>query len=363
MGKHRVLVVDDSAVMRRLVREGVSLDPAVEVVGTAANGAAALQLISQLKPDLVTLDIEMPEMNGLEALAEIRRRGLRLPVIMFSTLTERGAVATLDALSLGADDYVTKPASTGNAAGALELICGELVPRIKALCSHTVAPAPVTSVGASQLRPKGGGERRRVDVVAIGSSTGGPNALTAVLSSMPADVAVPLLIVQHMPPVFTRFLAERLAAKCALAVREAADGATLAPGTAWIARGDYHLTLLREGTQVRVVMTQEPPENSCRPAVDVMFRSVADVYGGNSLAVVLTGMGQDGLRGARQLHGLGAQIVVQDEASSVVWGMPGFIARAGIADAVLPVGQIAPEILRRVAGMRAEASRFAGAQR
>lgn len=360
MVKHRVLVVDDSAVMRRLVREGLSGDPAMEVVGTASNGALALEMIPRLSPELVTLDIEMPEMDGLETLGQIRRRWPRLPVIMFSTLTERGAEATLDALALGANDYVTKP-SSGTAAKAPEVIRRELVPRIKALCAVRdsrpvetwVARRPPLSVATAG---------RRAEVVVIGSSTGGPNALTSVLTCIPANLSVPLLIVQHMPPVFTHFLAERLASKCAFPVREAVEGAALQPGEAWIARGDYHLSLAREGTQVRLRMNQQPPENSCRPSVDVLFRSVAEVYGRNVLALVLTGMGQDGLQGARRLREAGAEIVVQNEATSVVWGMPGYIAREGLADAVLPLPQIAPEILRRVAVHDSTQSRTAGAQ-
>jgi len=361
MAKHRVLVVDDSAVMRRLVREGLTGDPAVEVVGTAANGVLALEMIPRLAPELVTLDIEMPEMNGLEALAQIRRRWPRLPVIMFSTLTERGAEATLDALALGANDYVTKPAST-TAARAPEVIRSELVPRIKALCAARVVPSGGNWV-ARRTPVSITTARRRAEVVVIGSSTGGPNALTSVLSCIPANISAPLLIVQHMPPVFTHFLAERLASKCAFPVREATEGAVLLPGEAWIARGDYHLALVREGTQVRLRMTQQPPENSCRPSVDVLFRSVAEVYGRNVLALVLTGMGQDGLQGARKLRQAGAEIMVQDEATSVVWGMPGYIAREGLADAVLPLPQIAPEILRRVAVQDGTHSRAAGAQR
>jgi two-component system chemotaxis response regulator CheB len=331
----------------------------MEVAGTASNGAQAVEMVARAAPDVVTLDIEMPEMNGLEALAEIRRRWPQLPVIMFSTLTERGAEATLDALALGANDYVTKP--TGTSVGrAPAVIREELAPRIKALCAARVLRQE--KIWAARRMPftAFGGRKRRVDVVAIGSSTGGPNALTTLLTSLPAHLSTPLLIVQHMPPVFTRFLAERLAAKCLFPVREADDGAIVRPGEVWIARGDYHLATVREGTQVRLRLTQQPPENSCRPSVDVLFRSVAEVYGGSALALVLTGMGQDGLLGARQLRAAGADIVVQDEATSVVWGMPGYIAREGLADAVLPLGQIAPEIQRRVPLGDAATSRPAG---
>ncbi len=347
MMKHRVLVVDDSAVMRRLVSEGLGGDPEMEVVATASNGALALDGIARLSPDLVTLDIEMPEMNGLEALAQIRRRWPQLPVIMFSTLTERGAEATLEALSQGANDYVTKP-SSASAGQAPQVIRRELAPRIKALCSSRNLQVRRAALARRLPASVGTAGRRRTEVVAIGSSTGGPNALTCLLSALPAQLRVPLLIVQHMPPLFTRFLAERLASKCPFPVREAEEGAVVLPGEAWIARGDYHLALVREGTQVKMRLTQQPPENSCRPSVDVLFRSVAEVYGSGAMAVVLTGMGQDGLLGARNLRNCGAEIIVQDEATSVVWGMPGYIAREGLADAVLPLPQIAPEITRRL---------------
>ena len=187
-----------------------------------------------------------------------------------------------------------------------------------------------------------------IEIVAMGTSTGGPNALTEVLPQLPADFPVPVVIVQHMPPTFTKFLADRLDASCALRVMEAGMDQLLAAGTIWIAAGDFHISAYAEGTKRRLRSHREPPENSCRPAVDVLFRSVAETYGSHVLAVVMTGMGQDGLRGAEQLHQGGAQIIAQDEATSVVWGMPGFVAQAGLADRVLPLPQIASEIVRRV---------------
>jgi two-component system chemotaxis response regulator CheB len=357
MPKIRVLVVDDAAVLRRLVAEEISKDPALEVVGTAANGKIALAMLPQVNPDVVILDIEMPELDGLATLAELRKTYRRLPVIMFSALTERGAEATLDALSLGASDYFTKPAHADGVNGSLEIIRGQLIPKIKALATgitrrsdsvlksgsaQVAAPPP----GPAPRRP--GARRGPVEVVAIGASTGGPNALTEVFHRLPADFPVPIVMVQHMPPMFTRLLAERLSAGCAIRVQEGGPAEVLRPGQALIAPGDYHMIVARDGTQVRTQVHQEPPQNSCRPAVDVLLRSVAKTFGGNSLTVILTGMGQDGLRGCEVLAEAGGQILAQDEPSSVVWGMPGYVARAGLADRVLPLSLIGDEIVRRV---------------
>lgn len=352
MRKIRVLVVDDSAVLRRAVTQELSNDPALDVVGTAANGRIALARLPQVTPDIVILDVEMPELDGLETLKELRRSYPRLPVIMFSALTERGAEATLDALALGASDYFPKPSGEGGLDASLKVIREELIPEIKALCSgiqQTSAtgngPAPIPSPTLPS-RIRGG----PVEILAIGSSTGGPNALTEILSHLPANFPVPIVIAQHMPPMFTRLLAERLTAQLKFPVHEGASGNLLQPGQAWVAPGDHHMVIARHGLQARVLLNRDPPENSCRPAVDVLLRSVAATYGGNSLAVILTGMGQDGLRGCERIREAGGQVLAQDEASSVVWGMPGAVARAGLADRVLPLSLIADEITRRVTG-------------
>jgi len=337
----RVLIVDDSAVIRRAVAGELAADPALEVVGTAANGLIALAKLTQLVPDLVVLDVEMPELDGLATLREIRRTHPKLPVIMFSAVTERGAAATLDALALGATDYFAKP-TAGGLDASLRVIREQLIPEIKALCARPAAvPQPPASFGAPPATD-------RVDVVAVAASTGGPNALADLFDGLPADFPVPVVIVQHMPPVFTRQLAERLSARFALRVEEGRAGGALAPGHAWIAPGDYHLVVARDAAGVRVAVNQEPAENSCRPAADVLFRSIAKVFGPAALGVVLTGMGQDGLRGCEAIRAAGGRVVVQDEATSVVWGMPGAVARAGLADRVLPLAQIAAEIVRRV---------------
>jgi two-component system chemotaxis response regulator CheB len=362
MPKIRILVVDDAVVFRRMVSEELSNDPALEVVGTAANGRIALARMTQLNPDLVILDIEMPEMDGLATLAELRKTYPRLPVIMFSALTERGAEATLDALALGATDYFTKPTNAGGLEGSLEVIRKELIPEIKALFASTQKKAASKAEsnpfaipakpGGSQLgnippRPPGTAPGQ-VQVLAIGTSTGGPNALAEVLGQLPADFPVPIVIVQHMPPMFTRLLAERLSAQFPIPVQEGSSGGLLQPGQAWIAPGNHHMIVVRDNQQVRILVHQDPPENSCRPAVDVLLRSVAKAYGANSLTVILTGMGQDGLRGCEALRAAGGQILAQDEATSVVWGMPGYVAKAGLADRVLPLALVADEIMRRV---------------
>src|SRR5581483_10462086 len=312
--KIRVLVVDDSVVIRRLVTHALSEDPAVEVVGAASNGVLALQRIAQSNPDVVTLDIEMPEMDGLETLRHIRRQYPRIRVIMFSTLTERGAVATIDALAAGADDYVSKASNAGSLDASLTALRGELVPKIHQFFTEftpvaTPAPPAVPPPPARWGRP-------HPQVVAIGVSTGGPTALGEIIPMLPADFPLPVLIVQHMPPLFTRFLADRLSQQSKLPVEEATEGAVIAPGRILIAPGDFHMYAARTAGGIQVHLDKAPPENSCRPAVDAMFRSVAAVYGACAVAAILTGMGQDGLRGAETLKGAGAFIVAQDEASS-----------------------------------------------
>jgi len=358
MGKIRVLVVDDAVVVRRMVSDVITADPALEVAGTAANGRIAMAKIPQVNPDIVTLDVEMPEMDGLETLAAIRKQYPLLPVIMFSTLAVRGAATTLDALTLGANDYVTKPANVGSVTEALQCLRDQLVPKIKLWCSRATKSERVAlRPGASftYLAPrKNDAQPTRVEMVAIGVSTGGPNALSALLPELPGDLAVPIVIVQHMPPVFTRLLADRLGSQSALKVSEGVSGELVRPGHVYLAPGDYHMVVKRDGLSLRIQTNQDTPENSCRPAVDVLFRSVVGVYGSGTLGVILTGMGQDGLRGCERIRETGGQILAQDEATSVVWGMPGFVAKAGLADQVLPLKEIAGEIVRRVRRGRAD---------
>jgi two-component system, chemotaxis family, protein-glutamate methylesterase/glutaminase len=341
--KIRVLVVDDSVVIRRLVTEALEKDPLLEVVGTASNGTIALSRIPQLNPDVITLDVEMPDMDGLQFLRTFRRGNRSVRVIMFSTLTERGASATIDALSLGADDYVTKVSNVGSLDRSLEALRSDLIPKIKQFFeiedAHRTAPV-VHRAGATHIATNVVPE-----VLAIGVSTGGPTALGKIIPEFPRDFPLPVLIVQHMPPVFTRLLAERLQAVSGLKIQEATHGMAVNSGNVYIAPGDYHMRVKRTSRGVSIQLDQEPQENSCRPAVDVLFRSVCETYGGNAIAAVLTGMGYDGLRGAEIMKASGAYVLAQDEATSVVWGMPGAVAQAGLASAVLPLNAIVPEIL------------------
>lgn len=370
MPRTRVLVVDDAVVVRKIVTDALAADPTLEVVGTAPNGRIALSKIPQLNPDIITLDVEMPEMDGLQTLVALRQRYPTLPVIMFSTLTERGKTVTMDALLKGANDYVTKPANVGSVAEAIERIREQLIPKIHQLCGGRAAPSaaarpaprPAPAPRVPTSAPVRTAPPRRptaaVGVLAIGVSTGGPNALSEVLPRLPGSFAVPIVIVQHMPPMFTRLLAERLDSRCALEVREATEGDPVTPGRILIAGGDFHLGVRAAGSGVVATTNQGPPENSCRPSVDVLFRSVAATYGAGVLAVVLTGMGNDGRRGVEHVREAGGQVLVQDEATSVVWGMPGAVATAGMADEILPLHAMADAITARVrSGASASASR------
>jgi two-component system, chemotaxis family, protein-glutamate methylesterase/glutaminase len=375
----RVLIVDDSVVIRKLLTQTLATDSSIEVAGTASNGKIALAKILQVNPELVILDVEMPEMDGLETLTNIRKEWPKLPVIMFSTKTERGAVATIEALTRGASDYVAKPSNVGSVMLAMERVREALIPKIKALVPRgqrpvppmprfSAKPEPILSgrvpgpsellrpgaLASAPLSPKTSlpvrvpGTEAAVEIVVIGTSTGGPNALTTLLPKLPADLPVPVVIVQHMLAAFTRHFAERLALQCKLRVVEPNHGDPIQPGTIYIAKGDHHLLVNRRGREGFVTLNQGPPENFCRPAVDVMFDSAATSYGASVLGVVLTGMGQDGYRGSRLIRQAGGNVIVQDEATSIVWGMPGMVAGAGLATQVLPLERVAGEIERLV---------------
>ncbi len=351
----RVLVVDDSVVIRRLVTHALSEDPVLEVVGSASNGSIALSRIPQLNPDVITLDIEMPEVDGLETLRRLRQTYKDVRVIMFSTLTERGAAIAMEALTLGADDYVAKASNKGALDRSMASLRDELIPKIKQFfvlqeaSSTSMLTSPPLNGARTVLAPTLIRSEMAPKVVVIGVSTGGPTALGQIVPQFPAGFSLPVLIVQHMPPLFTRLLAERLQANSALKIEEASDGALVEAGKVLIAPGDYHMRVARKGTQTVVTLDQGPPENSCRPAVDVLFRSVEEVYGGAAIAAVLTGMGYDGSRGASVLKAAGAYVIAQNEATSVVWGMPGAVVHAGLADAVVPLDDVLPTMLRRMA--------------
>jgi len=347
MADIRVLIVDDAIVVRLQLKKMLNQAPGIEVAGTAANGRVALDMIPQAKPDVVILDVEMPVMSGLETLAEIRKRERYLPVIMFSAHTVRGAVTTLEALGMGADDYATKPTSSDPETIGVQ-VNDALIPKIRifAYRSHRkTAPKKRPNLARSRIG-------QRVDVLTIAASTGGPNALTALLNSMDMDLPVPVLVVQHMPPVFTRLFAERLNTNTRHNVRECVHGAALEPGHVWLAPGGYHMEVAHEEEGYRLRTHQRKKENQCRPAADPLFRSVARVYGAHALAVVLTGMGHDGLDGCKHVQAGGGQVIVQDEASSVIWSMPGSVAEAGLAEAVLPLSGLGAEIKRRLACRR-----------
>jgi two-component system chemotaxis response regulator CheB len=349
MPKIRVLVVDDAVVMRRLISGVLESDPDLELAGVAANGKLALAKIPQVNPDIVTLDVEMPEMNGIETVEEIRKLYPKLPVIMFSTMTQRGAVATLDALARGATDYVTKPANIGSVSEGITRLESELIPKIKAYTRGRSLPAsaPIAKTPAVAQAPAASA---KCNILAIGSSTGGPNALHEIIPALPSDLPVPVVIVQHMPAVFTDLLATRLNEVSKLRVHEAKQAQAIERGNVYIAPGGKHMAVYADNGTLRARLNEDPPENSCRPAVDVLFRSVAKVCGAGTVGAVLTGMGQDGMRGAQWIREAGGRVLAQDRESSVVWGMPGAVAEAGLADEIVPLSKVAAALVRRAKG-------------
>lgn len=353
----RVLVVDDSVVIRQLVVHALENNPLFHVVGTAQNGVIAMQQMSALKPDVVTLDVEMPEMNGIQTLREIRKLYPNTVVIMFSTLTSNSAATTLEALALGANDYVAKVANVGSLSESMARLQMELIPKLKQffIIDEPAAPRPVKQIlpataSGSIPRRTFHASARQFHAVAVGVSTGGPPALAEIIPMIPKDFALPVFIVQHMPPLFTKSLAERLHRICALPVHEATQGMPVEGGTIYVAPGDFHMRTNRTGNKIVINLNKEEQENSCRPAVDVLFRSVSETYNGQVIAAVLTGMGRDGERGAEAIRQSGGHVIAQDESSSVVWGMPGAVVNAGLANSVMDLKSIVPEILKRAGG-------------
>jgi two-component system, chemotaxis family, protein-glutamate methylesterase/glutaminase len=345
----RVMVVDDSAVIRGLVARALAEDPEIEVVASVANGQLAVDVLRRRPVDVVVLDVEMPVMDGLTALPRLLEAAPGVKVIMVSTLTQRGASVTVRALAQGAADYLTKPGASAQLSAAE--FRAELVAKVKAWAGSRRRPpcttettTPVAAVPSLALRPL---PRRTPRALAIGSSTGGPQALFTLFGALGGELRVPVFVTQHMPATFTAILAEHLARVSGVPCGEARDGEPVADGRIYLAPGDHHLVVESGGRLPRVRTLRTPPEHFCRPAVDPMLRSLAEVYGDGLLAVILTGMGQDGLLGGEATVAAGGAVVAQDEASSVVWGMPGAVARRGLCSAVLPLSRIAPFILER----------------
>jgi len=358
----RVLAVDDSVLVRRELARVLSRDPEIEQVDTAPNWRIALAKIALRAPDLITLDVEMSQMNGLEVLSALRKTHPLLPVIMFSAFTSPDASATLNAgLTLAAVDYVRKPPRGAHEEATSKVIREDLLPKIKLHLSTKVAAQPSLSRIVPMRIPDASHAQvvrvvSRVDIVVIGVSTGGPKALAELLPSFPRDFPVPILIVQHMPPEFTDLLAEELSSRSKLEVEEATSVHVLEPGHVWLAQGDSHMVVEKTAGIARIRLHKGPRENSCRPSVDVLFRSAVEVYGPGVLAILMTGMGRDGFEGCKVVRETGGQILVQDEASSVVWGMPGFVTQAGFVDEVLPLSELGPHIIERVMAFRASES-------
>jgi two-component system chemotaxis response regulator CheB len=353
----KVMVVDDSAVIRGLLQRIMATDPSIEVVASASNGQSAIQMLRSHDIQVVVLDIEMPVMDGLSALPQLLEIDPDLKVIVASTLTQRNAEISMKALELGATDYLPKPTSPReiNADGAFHR---ELLSKIRSLAGRPrLRPRRVTAPAAgmaSQPAVRPAPAKRPIvlrkastvtpAVLAIGSSTGGPQALFTLLRGLPKTLTVPVVITQHMPRLFTSILAQHITRNCGQRCAEGADGDVLEAGRIYLAPGDRHMVIEPKNGRMAIRLTDDPPENFCRPSVDPMFRSLTAVFGAKVLGVILTGMGSDGLNGGKQLIAAGGNLIAQDEATSVVWGMPGAVATAGLCSAVLPLSDIAPYV-------------------
>lgn len=338
----RILIIDEKAATRQWLSKIIKEDVRLENVGAVPVGPLAVEKAESVSPELVVMGVgEEPE-PALDTLGAIHKSRPRLPILIVSPRTWKGAPLAIDVLSRGAAGYVTSPVQPASPT-ALEAFREALLEKIQTLLATRTPkdPPPQVATRPRSVNPP-------CDVVAIGVSTGGPNVLADLIPQLPADFPTPILIVQHMPASFLNSLAKRLDANCPIGVRHASEGDPLRPGTVYIAPGDRHMVVDQTATGRRIALNDDPPENSCRPSADVLFRSVARTFGGRSLAVVLTGMGSDGTRGCREIHAAGGQVIVQDAATSVVWGMPGQVVDAGLADEVLPIDQIAGAIVRRV---------------
>jgi len=369
----RVMVVDDSVVIRGLLSRWISAESDMEVVASLRTGLEAVKQLDRVKPDVAVLDIEMPELDGISALPQMLAKKRDLIVIMASTLTRRNAEISFKALSLGASDYIPKPESTREPAAA-EIFHHDLIQKIRTFGAkvrravsaphgqpHVCAPAPAREkTREPALRPAVAAplpqrafSLQAPRVLLIGSSTGGPQALISLAPELgPVIDRFPVLITQHMPPTFTTILAEHLARASRRPAHEAVDGETVKAGQIYIAPGGRHMCVARRGTDTVIALDDGPPVNFCKPAVDPLFTSATEIWQGATLAVVLTGMGSDGMRGGKEVVAAGGSVIAQDEATSVVWGMPGAAAHAGICAAILPLNQIAPRLVRLFSGDR-----------
>ncbi|MFN2267056.1 MAG: chemotaxis response regulator protein-glutamate methylesterase [Desulfonatronovibrio sp.] len=356
--KLRVMVVDDTIVYRKIISDVLNNYPDVEVVGAASNGKIALSRIESLKPDLITLDVEMPVMDGVQTLEEIQKRKINIGVIMVSTLTKRGSDTTMKALEFGAFDFITKPDKESREEN-VKILEAALAPRIKHFLKRLdikkalrrpgqevrQKSAPKPAVSSPTLRPS----HEKSRIVAIGISTGGPNALTTMLPMLPGDLGVPVVLVQHMPPIFTKSLSESLDQKCALSVKEAEDGESLKPNFVYIAPGGKQTKVVTGSAQKKIIrITDDPPENNCKPSADYLFRSVAREYGKKVTGVIMTGMGNDGTLGLKVMKSFGAVVIGQDEETCVVYGMPKMASEAGVVDKTVSLDKIAAEIVTTV---------------
>ncbi|MBF0469957.1 MAG: chemotaxis response regulator protein-glutamate methylesterase [Gammaproteobacteria bacterium] len=374
----RALVIDDTILYRTVIGAILKGIPEIELVGSAANGELGLAKIRQLQPELVTLDVDMPVLDGISTLKKMKEEGLSSTVIMVSAKTQSGSQATIQALELGAFDFITKPegSSADDSRAELRRQLREVLNKYQqsplslrrergavVAPQRTPPPSPSSAVGrlrergivtstpaattAAPLRPKARLSHSRSALIAIGISTGGPNALGQMLPRLPQNLSVPVIVVQHMPPIFTRTLAESLDRKCSLRVKEAEHGEILSRGTIYIAPGGRQLAL---DSQRQLVVTDDPPENNCKPAVDYLFRSVAREYGASATCVIMTGMGSDGRLGVETVRAAGGWIIAQDRDSSTVYGMPKVVVEAGLADEVASLDEMAAAIVRTVSG-------------
>ncbi|HTB34057.1 MAG TPA: chemotaxis-specific protein-glutamate methyltransferase CheB [bacterium] len=345
--KIRIAIADDDRLVRKLLSQVLGACPQLELVAQAEDGPQALADVDRLLPEALVLDMEMPGLDGLEVLRVLRRRHPRIKTIIFCSGTARSATVSTQALLEGASDFILKP-SSASLAESRAYLGSQLLPRILELCRPVAPAAPTPGPSPSWEPRRAVPSAGRAKICCIGASTGGPRAVESVLKAFPKDFPLPVLVVVHMPPIFSRSLADSLDRACQIRVHEAVQGEPILPGVAYLAPGDWHMEVDPSGPPWRLRLGQGPPENSCRPAVDVLFRSAAQALGQGVLAAVLTGMGRDGTNGSEAVRRAGGRVLAQDEASSVVWGMPGFVAKAGLAEAVLPLDRIAEAFMQRI---------------